>query len=446
MLRNVGESLRRNMFARYRPEPLNNLQQESLIQRVLRTVSEFCKSVIVNCRRLNFCRLRDQVTIWSYHRQYTGPVTFDDLAANSETLDFKETIVRYVACHPTDKQRCLLTNNDVALVYVDMSLKPYYLVSLRQRHVSCAAFRPWGGLQLAVGGEGGICVWSISRAGAKSMLWFDYRENDFIYDLQWLQGGSLLASASLGNQRIQIWHPKVRLVLKELFMPATGTNCWALRHPLDLMHLMFQIRERSIFFGYRNNMDNMSNKLVRRMPLQTAAWTANGSHLLYVLKGSSKVMGANSTKDVGLFNQQQKAWSSKEVIDLAKFFCNWYQCEGGPIQSMAMDPVHVYVTFTFTNQSFVLLCLLHIPFNCCIKLQPLQIICCPNPDLHGRPSCHTFGNSRYSGENIERCLVICWSSGYWQIEELTAQTREDALLFEEHEVPFNHYNYQIGRN
>ncbi|EDW05910.1 aladin [Drosophila mojavensis] len=448
MLRNVNEFVRRNTFVRFRHEPLNDFQEESPIQRVLSRVTEFYKCFIANCQRLKlkYLRLRDRMSSWSHHRYDTGLASLDDLAANSETLDFKTTKIRYVVCHPTDNQRCLLTCNDVALVYQDMCLKPHYLISPKQRNISCAAFRPWDGTHLAVGGEGGICVWSISRAGVKSMVWYDYREEEFIYDLQWLQGGSLLGSASLGNQRIQIWHPALRLVLQELYMPVSGTNYWALRHPLDLMYLIYYIRERSSLYGYRNNMDVMSNNLVKRMPLQTAAWTAKGNHLLYVLKDSSKVMGASSTKDVGLFKQENKVWSSREVIDLDRFFCNWHQCVGGPIQSMAMDPVHVYVTFTFTNQSFILLCVLHIPFNCCIKLHPLQIINSPVPGLCGRPSCHTFGNARLSGENIERSLVICWSSSHLQIEELTAQTREDALLFEEHEIPFKHDIYQIGKN
>ncbi|XP_030245844.1 uncharacterized protein LOC115565034 [Drosophila navojoa] len=433
-------------MARLRPVPVNNYQEPSPIRRVLDRVLEFYKCLVDNFGRLKlkYLRLCDRISSWSHHSYGTGLASIDDLAASSETLDFKTSRIRYVVCHPTDNKRCLLTSDDMALVYNDMRLKPYYLVSSKQRNISCAAFRPWDGIHLAVGGEGGISMWTISKEGVKTMTWCGYREEEFIYDLQWLQGGSLLGSASLGNQRIQIWHPTMRLVLQELYMPVSGTNCWALRHPLDLMYLIYYIRERCALYGYRNNIDAMSNKLVKRMPLQTAAWTGKGNHLLYVPKGSSKVMGASASKDFGFFKQHHKVWTTREVIDLGRFLCNWNQCMGGPINSMAVDPVHVYATFTFTNQSFVLLCILHTPFNCTIKLQPLQIISCPVPCPRSRPSCHAFGNSRFSGDNIERCLVICWSSSHLQIEELTAQTREDALLFQEHEIPFANRIYQIG--
>lgn len=434
----------RNICLHSSSEPIAERERISVWVRLKCGVSSRWKSFTLCCLKLkSVCdRIFHRLFNWDRFPYVGSRPSIDELAKTSETCGWNTAKIRFITCHPSSMQRMLLTSMDTALIYENMLEKPLCLSSPKQQHLSCGAFRPWTWRQTAVGGEGGICLWKFSNGGYKTMTWLGYREGDIIVDLQWQHTGILLVTASLGNQRIQIWHPELKQVLQELSMPVMGTNYWAMRYPSDMIQLLDFLRTQSILFSYRNSMKMLSSQLVERWPLQTAVWTEQGNHLLYVIKGSSKVFGSTSTMVIGPLKQEFLIWSSKEVIDLASFFCNWHECKGGRVQSIFMDPLNIYVAFIFTRQSFVLLCLLHIPLGCSIKLKPVQIIGCTEA-LYAWPSCLAFGNVRRSGENVRRSLIIGWSTGKFQVVELYAQTREEALQLEEQDVQFPQSFYNI---
>ncbi|EDW66212.1 aladin [Drosophila virilis] len=429
---------RQNGRTAYGPPVLSFANRMLVVERLMQRLSGLWLSLsthFVLVRKL-FDLVFGRLKSWVHIRLGRVPPTVRDLAASIETCNWPTASIRYIACHPTGMERALLTSMDVALLYSDMRVPPQRLTSAKQRHVTCAAFRPWSSSELAVGGAGGICLWKPLPTMPRMMqiTWYGYKPKDFIVDLQWLQTGTHLVSATLGNRRIQIWHPELRQLMQELHVPQPGTHCWVMRYQSDILHLISFLKSDAPILRYRNSLKTWSSQLTKRMPIQTAAWTARGNHLMYVVKGSSKVYGSTSSMVMGPFRHPFMVWSTSEVIDLRSFYCNWQQHEGGLVQSMVMDPLNVYVAFMFKRRPFVLLCLLHIPFNCSLKLKPMQLIQSADGHPDAFPTCITFGFMDRVASHRDRSLVIGWSTGRLQIEELIAQTREEALLFEELEI------------
>ena len=382
-----------------------------------------------------------QVSNWCRYQLLGLRPSIKDLEYVSETRDWKTAKIRFIASQSTGKERALLTSKDEALLYSDpdMRLEPVVLRSPQQRDVVCAAFRPWAGVELAVGGAGGVCLWYAT----KELVWLSYSNKDCIVDMQWLQSSFHLLTATLGSCRIQVWNPYVPQLLQELNMPLQGTHCWALRHQMDLTNLMGFLETEIPLLGYRNTLRHMSKDLTEHMPLQTATWTAAGNHLLYVVKDSSKVFGSSSTLTIGPLHCSIRAWTISEVIDLEKFCCSSKEHDGGQVHSMAMDPSNVYVAFMFTRQSFVLLCLMHIPFGCTAKLRPIKLIRSADADPTASPSCLSFGVTTYSFDHQKRSLIIAWSTGRVQTEEIIAESLDEALTFKECETKHSQQLYEI---
>ncbi|XP_034478242.1 aladin-like [Drosophila innubila] len=386
-------------------------------------------------------------------------MTLQHIAQFNDTCDWITAPIRRIIFNPYGPERVLLTRDDTVMLFLDKDMDAIKLRYFRQLHISCGAFRPWTGNELAVGGAGGICLWyqgDMEMPHELYPFWISLQnEEDFVLNLQWLRHGHHFACALLYARCIQLWQPETLQVMQEIQMRYADSFLWALSYQPDIEELFLFLNtdkdnsdddnndnnhedDSTNDYDDDNDMDLIGSwhydsfqdwevQITGTQILQSACWTTLG-HFLFVARNCCKVFSCTPHAEHGIFLNPREEWSVEIAIDLSFIEIDGLRYNCSEPQALSIDPCNIHVAILLKRQPYLLLCLHHADFGCQIRLTPLQVIQVigAHPCFNIYPTCCTFAadddvdnmdvtdNDDEQWEQMKYSLFIGWSSGYVQ--------------------------------
>uniref|UniRef100_A0A6P4F164 Uncharacterized protein LOC108044530 n=1 Tax=Drosophila rhopaloa TaxID=1041015 RepID=A0A6P4F164_DRORH len=364
----------------------------------------------------------------------SNPVSLDMI---SQTRGWKTAAIRCIEFHPSSMLMALLTNQDIVLLYDERSCAPTNLQSFQQKDITCAAFRPWSlSRELAVGCAAGICLWRESERskmdvkirhllGNHHMRILQDEGHSYVTSLQWNEDGTILISAALGSSHIILWETDCQQKIRLVPAPDSLSAFSLLRYSPNFQVLFCSSCQTGASFCQLNRSKWRSEQILKRSRIQTAVWTTCSSYLLFVREGTTRIYSCTNDGEATVFLCPKPVWTLELLADLQDVTtCSGQQRHCGEPQTIAMDPLGLYMAVIFKEQSFVVLCLLVNARPSRLQLLPLEFIAC-DADGEQFPTCFAFGFSQKGNPQI-RCLVIAWNKGHIQRYKITANSLQEA--------------------
>ncbi|KAH8249112.1 hypothetical protein KR032_006041, partial [Drosophila birchii] len=368
----------------------------------------------------------------------------DCLARISQTRDWKTAAFRYIDFHPSSPSllMVLVTREDTVLLCDEKFEKKSCLKDLDQKHITCAAFRPWS-QELAVGCAVGICLWKSNRRsqayrqirhmqGTHHLRILEEEGHTCVTSLQWNEDGTILVSASLGSQHIILWEPDYEQKMLLIPDPGSRSSISLLRFSPDFKEILCaSCNSGASICQLDRSMWRSLEQVQVQGRIQTAVWTTCSSHLLFVKESSTQLYSRTKEEEVLLLKRPKPSWRIEKVANLEQVCVSgvWRHC-GEPL-AIAMDPLGIYLAVIFKHQSFVLLCRLAAARRGPLVTTPMKIIECDEEattEDEVYPTCMTFAAAQGNGYENKRFLVICWNTKHVQSYVISSPDFEDAQM------------------
>ncbi|EDW00463.1 GH11853 [Drosophila grimshawi] len=290
---------------------------------------------------------------------HTQKLSAERIAQYAETRDWIHSGIRYIAWHTHLFKVAVAGVDDVVRIYSKITDKNAgigpVLKSPTQTQITCMAWRPLCAFELVVGCHQGLCFWIIDNnmhlgRSINPSHTFKHPSNLPISSLQWNKDGTLLATASLGDRAILIWHaddgkiqPLKRLGPPSSLLSWSPDNDHLIASTVGHVFRMWECYDRWKTERWVCNSDSV----------QSTCWSPCGRFLLFV-----------ATKDPILYcirlvqlhiNPSKYDNEVMPIADLNACVLNDRSNTliGGPAQQLAMDPLGKYLIVTFKSTNYI---------------------------------------------------------------------------------------------
>ncbi|XP_017152660.1 aladin [Drosophila miranda] len=325
-------------------------------------------------------------------------------------IGWDEAYIRCIILHPTSVQMAVVTHKDVVHVFgVGPTAE---LQSAEQVDLYCGAFRPCTIRELAVGCAAGIYIWRH----VSNTLWdkrlLRHAAHIHVTSVQWNEDGTVLVSVALGSHHIIVWEPESGQTIRLL-----PSSISFLLYSPDFQMIFGAASDSGASVCYVDRRSWKLEQILEGRRVQTAAWTACSTYLLFVQKNDTNLYAITRNSEVGVFLKPQLFWAFELVANLQTTpFAGQELCRSQP-QAIAVDPSNVYLAVIYKKQPFVGLFKL-----CMARHKKLSILATKyiysddNQTLRTGifPTCMCFEH----GQNDKRNLAIAWTSGHVQCKNL----------------------------
>ncbi|KRF99539.1 uncharacterized protein Dwil_GK27296 [Drosophila willistoni] len=294
-----------------------------------------------------------------------------------------------------------------------------------QRDITCMAFRSFTCFELAVGCAAGICLWSRNKDRYTLRMLTDKR-HVYVTSLAWAENGLILISASLGCGNIIFWQPEMGEKMRFLLGGRNGFSL--LSYTPDPGFIFYAYSDAGASFCKYDGMKLFEGtNILSEKRIQSSTWTQCGSHLFFVEKDSCLLYACVAFPDEGVVLDPDVLWKPQVVADLDRVTCSGQHRACGHIQSIAIDPLDIYMAIIFKNQPFVLICFLALSQVLPVRILPRNYVTYNGNSTEKEqvyPTCVKFTVCQ---SKPVRSLVIAWSTGQLQRLVYNAQSPEEAL-------------------
>ncbi|XP_022208155.2 aladin-like [Drosophila obscura] len=336
------------------------------------------------------------------------------LATYRQMVNWDEACIRCIAIHPTSRHQALITSEDIVHLFVNWVDPAAQLQAPEQVDLYCVAYRPCTNRELAVGCAAGIYIWR----NVSSQLWgkrlLSHKAHIHVTSVQWNQPGTTLVSVAMGSRQIIVWNTDSAQTIRML----SASISFLLYSP-DFQLLFGASSDAGADVCYVERRCWQLEHILAERPIQTAAWTAGSTYLLFVQKDDTHLYSITRYADLGVFLKPQLFWTFELVADLHEIFVLGKQKHHGQAQAIAVDPLNIYLAVIYKRQPFVLLCKLSMKKHAKLRIIPWEYIHCDDEQARGQcayATCMCFGHAKENGRR--RTLTIGWNTGYYQVEWL----------------------------
>ncbi|GLV46013.1 aladin [Carabus blaptoides fortunei] len=342
------------------------------------------------------------------------PYTLQDkrksLSTFSQTRNWLNSPIRYIAWHPHISKLAVATSDDSVRIYsTDSKLVPV-LKSKLQKNVSCVAWRPLSASEIAIACENDILIWTVdpnsvvTRPSTANACVLRRVNHSPIINIAWSLHGEYLISASPSDPALLVWDVALdqTCTLKRVGNIGNTMLSWSPTGRKLLAastSLVFRVWECKDWTAER------WNTAIGR--IQSACWSPCGLILLFVTSEEPVLYSLGFQAEASVFSSDVVATPqmASPVLDLSRIELPNGGLVGGLVQTMEWDPKgrHLAILFQDTNYITIFMTmttpLLQITPSCLIAGQPGEV-----------PCTMAFQKNFTEGS----CLSIAWSSGRLQ--------------------------------
>uniref|UniRef100_A0A1A9VIK2 EIF2A domain-containing protein n=1 Tax=Glossina austeni TaxID=7395 RepID=A0A1A9VIK2_GLOAU len=334
------------------------------------------------------------------------------VATYSETRGWIRASVRCIAWHPNCFKIAVAGVDDLVRIYADQPDVVPVLKGTTQKWIACMAWRPFTAAELAVGCQKGICLWVMDNnmyiTRSQSQAVFLKHNNHYpITSVQWSTDGNLLASASIGNTDIILWHIDK---MESIALKRVGPRCSLLKWSPDGSCLFSATVDNVFRVWYTESKWQPERWTVSKGHIQSACWSPCADFLLFVTSEES-ILYRLQLAEEQLFKSDCEQKEALPLIDLRKIVVGEREL-GGKAQALAWDPKGLFLAITFQDTDCIAI------FSTTIQKYGLTVS--PSSFLTGAgkeyPSYICFQSENRINSNT--VLTVGWSSGRIQFVPL----------------------------
>ncbi|XP_030382195.1 aladin [Scaptodrosophila lebanonensis] len=353
-------------------------------------------------------RFPSLVNAWQTYQKLSGILhpSAEMLKNGTETPNWDEVPIRFLAPHPKLNWMALVTGEDKVLLFYDDDRMPTCVEHVQQQHVSCVVWRPSVITTWAVGCAAGIFIWldvgCTKSIHGSPMYLLSNSGHTFVTSVQWNRDGSILASAALGTAYILLWDPDDGSCLNSLPFPNNcNTGYRILRYSPRYTWIFCAAQGVGASMWHIGSNEWRLQEIRVKGSVQSAAWSACGSFLFLSMKDSTRLYAAYC--ETSVFRGVKPKWKARFLINLERVPFGGRVFDCGVPQAIAIDPGNIYMALIFRDRPFVFLFIL-------IARDPLELwpADIKQPSLSGAyPVCVRFSSMK----ETSRILAIAWSTG-----------------------------------
>uniref|UniRef100_A0A1A9V9E0 Aladin seven-bladed propeller domain-containing protein n=1 Tax=Glossina austeni TaxID=7395 RepID=A0A1A9V9E0_GLOAU len=396
--------------------------EESLLKRIVHIYFEYGFKEALNeattdetaaCSPTIFAIARFTFNVMAFVRylkskicSYLKEPDINTLANHVETRDWLRACIRFIAWHPNCFKIAVAGRDDCIRIYSDeVSIVPV-LKDNSQKRIACMAWRPYCVAELAVGCEKGICLWTISSKkhitrSQSLMVFLKHKKHYPVISVQWDADGNILASASIRDTDILLWHI-------DSMQSTPLKRIWAASSLLKWSpdgSCLFNATLGNVFrLWYTENKWRPECCRLPKGYIQSACWSPCSRFLLFVTSEEPMLYRLDFV-DVFIASSSQKG--VVPMADLTQTSVGEHHLGGRP-QALAWDPNGLYLAITFRDTDCIAL------FSTCLQkdeltLSPLKFLSGVGNDY---PAHICFQSKNFKNSNS--VLTIGWSGGWVQ--------------------------------
>uniref|UniRef100_A0A1A9ZRI3 Aladin seven-bladed propeller domain-containing protein n=1 Tax=Glossina pallidipes TaxID=7398 RepID=A0A1A9ZRI3_GLOPL len=345
------------------------------------------------------------------------------VATYSETRGWIRASVRYIAWHPNCFKIAVAGVDDLVRIYTDQPAVVPVLKGTTQKWIACMAWRPFTAAELAVGCQKGICLWVIDN---------NINNHYPITSVQWSTDGNLLASASIGNTDIILWHIDK---MESIALKRVGPRCSLLKWSPDGSCLFSATVGNVCRVWYTERKWQPERWAISKGHIQSACWSPCADFLLFITSEESilyrlqfveeQLFKCSENKQIIKQGKLQEEYSksflfftaeceqkeASPLVDLRKIVVGERELGGKP-QALAWDPKGLFLAITFQDTDCIAI------FSTTIQKYDLTVS--PSSFLTGvgkeYPTYICFQSENRKSPNT--VLTVGWSSGRIQFVPL----------------------------
>ncbi|KAI9578398.1 hypothetical protein GQX74_008972 [Glossina fuscipes] len=345
--------------------------EESVLKRVVRTYFEYgfkealneattdetaaCSPTIFAIAEFIFSVMAFVQYLKSKICPYLKESDINNIANHVETRDWLRAAIRFIAWHPNCFKIAVAGVDDCIRIYSDeVSIVPV-LKDDSQIWITSMAWRPYCAAELAVGCQKGICLWTISNtkripSSQSLMVFLKYNNHCPVISVQWNADGNILASASIHDTDILLWHIDN---MQTTPLKRMGSACSLLKWSPD-GSCLFNATLGNVFrFWYIENKWQPERWTLPKGYIQSACWSPSSRFLLFITSEEPLLYCLDCDEEhVFISSSSQKRVSP--IADLAQISVGEHQLGGRP-QALAWDPNGLYLAITFRDTDCVVL-------------------------------------------------------------------------------------------
>ncbi|KAK7870531.1 hypothetical protein R5R35_002930 [Gryllus longicercus] len=333
------------------------------------------------------------------------------LVASLTQKDLDKCCINAMAWHPYTVRLAVAFWDDTVRVFGESSNRQNrpVLKCKGQHFVSCLAWRPLSGQELAVGCESGIFLWYVESGTASSSYGRCVRQlarrgHSPVSALEWSPAGDLLLSVSPLDTGVYVWDPDTErsTCLRHV---AGGGSCLAAWSPngqrvfTSTMGLVFRVWETKRW--------KFERWTVQSGRVQSACWGADGHLLLFATTEEPCLYSLAFFNNQTVFREEVglPAVTAQRVLDLTATELPTGERLGGLVSSLAWDHTSRYLAIMFKSCNIIAVYRTRVDHG-----------------LHILPCCLIRGRAGETPSNIcfqpnfkeGALLTIAWSGGYVQ--------------------------------
>ncbi|XP_054269684.1 aladin-like [Macrosteles quadrilineatus] len=327
----------------------------------------------------------------------------EDLMVSQNPV-YSSSNIRCLAWHPHCTRLAVAASDDSIRVYLDNSQLTPLLKCRGQRFVSCLAWRPLCGSELAVGCEVGVLVWHvdpnsvITRPSASNTQLLTRRGHTHVSDLAWSPQGDLLVSGSARDQTMYVWAVGLdnAVPLKRVGGGGISLVSWS---PDSLK--LFAATTNMVFRVWETCQWNADRWALTVGRVVSAVWSPCSSLVLFAVSLEPVIYSLMCSQTAGVFQEEDRR-AATPLIDLTPVELDNGERVGGEVSSLAWDKKGRYLAVMFKQCDIIAVFMtslghtLHVSPCCFIK-----------GVANESPAVISFQNNFNDGAN----LTIGWSSG-----------------------------------
>lgn len=333
------------------------------------------------------------------------------LVASLLQRDWEKCCITSMDWHPYTTRLAVAFWDDTVRVFGDMETsqsKPV-LKCKGQHFVSCLAWRPLSGQELAVGCENGVFIWTVDMGPSastygRSVRQFAREGHSPVSAVVWSPAGDLLLTASPLDTGIYIWDPDTErsTCLRHVAGGGTCLVAWSpngQRVFTSTMGLVFRVWETKRW--------KFERWTVQSGRVQTASWGADGHLLVFATSEEPCLYSLTFFNNQTIFREEVglPAVTAQRVLDLTATELPSGERFGGLVSMVAWDPTSRYLAVMFKSCDLIAIYRTRVDHG-----------------LHILPGCVVRGRSGETPCNMSfqpnfkdgALLTIAWSSGQVQ--------------------------------
>uniref|UniRef100_A0A182NPA3 Aladin seven-bladed propeller domain-containing protein n=1 Tax=Anopheles dirus TaxID=7168 RepID=A0A182NPA3_9DIPT len=341
-------------------------------------------------------------------QSYPCELSMDLVAKHSQTRNWSKSTVRCMGWHPLCFKLAVATIDDTVRIYTRNPGVTPILRSSLQKAITCLAWRPFTGGELAIGCQTGVLIWSVDPMSQiarplSQAIHLQHGRHQPVTAVSWSHNGELLATASINDTHLLVWNVDQQRCVP---MHRVKLPC-ALVSFAPLGHNMIASTIGRDFY-----LCTVPPEAVTRVrwttasgSLQSFAWSRDEKHLLFVTTDDTKLfymrfssMKADTTFELAF-----------PVVDLDQKLTESGLPIGGKPQSIAWCPRDRFLAVTFKTTSAIAVFFTNLS-GVQLNIDPYCLIFGVGVEY---PACLCYQES-YQQEHdsdAQSVLTIGWSSG-----------------------------------